>query len=155
MRAGAQIVKLEEARIAKHDKALAERGIPVCAHMGLTPSLSGSAVFMFRAERGTGPSHPRKALITWIQVPIFYYWSVSPNLAKTITDSLEIPVIGIGAGPDTTAQIMVLHDLLGVSPITPKFVKNFLVENNNGIPAIETYVSAVKGTPFRPKHCFD
>ena len=50
---------------------------------------------------------------------------VPRTLAKTITDTLEIPVIGIGAGPDTTAQIMVLHDVLGVSPITPKFVKIF------------------------------
>ena len=51
---------------------------------------------------------------------------VPKSLAKTITDILEIPVIGIGAGPETTGQIMVLHDVLGVSPITPKFVKNFL-----------------------------
>jgi len=74
---------------------------------------------------------------------------VPKELAKTITDSLEIPVIGIGAGPDTTAQIMVLHDVLGVSPITPKFVKNFLLESSNGIPgAIEAYVKAVKDQSF-------
>ena len=66
-------------------------------------------------------------------------------------------MIGIGAGPDTTAQIMVLHDVLGVSPITPKFVKNFLAENINGIPgAIESYVSAVKAEAFpAEEHCFD
>ena len=74
---------------------------------------------------------------------------VPRNLAKRITDLLEIPVIGIGAGPDTTAQIMVLHDVLGVSPITPKFVKNFLDGSSKGIyDAIEKYVKAVKTQSF-------
>ena len=74
---------------------------------------------------------------------------VPRNLAKKITNLLEIPVIGIGAGPDTTAQIMVLHDVLGVSPITPKFVKNFLDGSGSGIyDAIEKYVNAVKKESF-------
>jgi 3-methyl-2-oxobutanoate hydroxymethyltransferase len=77
-------------------------------------------------------------------------------LAKKVTDALSIPVIGIGAGPDTTAQIMVLHDVLGISPITPKFVKNFLLESTTGIPgAIEAYVRAVKSGSFPgPEHSF-
>ena len=81
---------------------------------------------------------------------------VPRKLAKTITELLEIPVIGIGAGPDTTAQIMVLHDVLGVSPITPKFVKNFLNDSDNGIPgAIKAYVKAVKEQTFpAEEHCF-
>ena len=78
-------------------------------------------------------------------------------LAKKITELLKIPVIGIGAGPDTNAQIMVLHDVLGVSPITPKFVKNFLVEGNNSIfQTIEAYVTAVKTKSFpSEEHCFN
>ena len=82
---------------------------------------------------------------------------VPKSLAKTITDILEIPVIGIGAGPETTGQIMVLHDVLGVSPITPKFVKNFLIESSNGIPgAIEAYVKAVKTKVFpAQEHSFN
>ena len=82
---------------------------------------------------------------------------VPKSLAKTITDILEIPVIGIGAGPETTGQIMVLHDVLGVSPITPKFVKNFLIESSNGIPgAIEAYVKAVKTKAFpAQEHSFN
>ena len=81
---------------------------------------------------------------------------VPRKLAKTITELLEIPVIGIGAGPDTTAQIMVLHDVLGVSPITPKFVKNFLNDSDNGIPcAIKAYVKAGKEQTFpAEEHCF-
>jgi 3-methyl-2-oxobutanoate hydroxymethyltransferase len=62
---------------------------------------------------------------------------------------LDIPVIGIGAGPDTSGQIMVLHDVLGVSPITPKFVKNFLTDSTAGIPgAIKAYVEAVENQTF-------
>jgi 3-methyl-2-oxobutanoate hydroxymethyltransferase len=82
---------------------------------------------------------------------------VPQSLAKTITDALEIPVIGIGAGPDTTGQIMVLHDVLGISPITPKFVKNFLQDTDNGIPgAIEAYVKAVKSKTFpAQEHSFN
>ena len=82
---------------------------------------------------------------------------VPRQLAKLITESLEIPVIGIGAGPDTTAQIMVLHDVLGISTITPKFVKNFLIGSKNGIPgAIQNYVKAVKNISFpSEEHCFD
>ena len=78
-------------------------------------------------------------------------------LAKKITELLKIPVIGIGAGPDTNAQIMVLHDVLGVSPITPKFVKNFLIEGNSSIfQAIEAYVNAVKTKSFpSEEHCFN
>ena len=82
---------------------------------------------------------------------------VPRELAKLVTESLSIPVIGIGAGPDTTGQIMVLHDVLGVSPITPKFVKNFLTESEDGIPgALRNYVRDVKTQAFpAPQHCFD
>ena len=80
---------------------------------------------------------------------------VPSELARTITDALEIPVIGIGAGPETSGQIMVLHDVLGVSPITPKFVKNFLSETGDIPGAINAYVKAVKEKRFpAPEHCF-
>jgi 3-methyl-2-oxobutanoate hydroxymethyltransferase len=82
---------------------------------------------------------------------------VPRQLARTITERLSIPVIGIGAGPDTDAQVMVVHDLLGISPITPRFVKNFLPESQSGIPgAITAYVKAVKEGRFpAPEHCYD
>ncbi len=82
---------------------------------------------------------------------------VPRSLGKTVTDSLDIPVIGIGAGPDTTGQIMVLHDVLGVSPISPTFVQNFLLESKPVIPgAIEAYGQAVKSQSFpADEHCFN
>ena len=84
---------------------------------------------------------------------------VPVSLAKAITEALRIPVIGIGAGPDTDAQIMVVHDMLGITPPSirlPRFVKNFLPESTNGIQgAISAYVEAVKSGAFpTPEHCY-
>lgn len=84
---------------------------------------------------------------------------VPVSLAKAITEALRIPVIGIGAGPDTDAQIMVVHDMLGITPPSirlPRFVKNFLPESTNGIQgAISAYVEAVKSGAFpAPEHCY-
>ena len=83
--------------------------------------------------------------------------TVPESLARTISEALSIPVIGIGAGQAVDGQIMVLHDLLGISPITPKFVKNFLIESKNGIPgAITAYVDAVKAGTFPgPAHSYN
>lgn len=153
MRAGAHMVKLEGgAWISNTTKLLAERGIPVCAHMGLTPQ-SVNRIGGFHVQgRNTDQAQliiEEAQLLQDSGANILLLECVPKELAKTITTSIEIPVIGIGAGPDTTAQIMVLHDVLGVSPITPKFVKNFLIGSNNGIPgAIKSYVKAVKDLTF-------
>ena len=161
MRAGAHMVKLEGgAWIANTTRLLAERGIPVCAHMGLTPQ-SVNRIGGFHVQgRDTEQAQLILEEATMLQesgANILLLECVPRALAKTITESLEIPVIGIGAGPDTTGQIMVLHDVLGVSPITPKFVKNFLAETSKGIPgAIEAYVEAVKTKSFpAEEHCFN
>lgn len=161
MRAGAHIVKLEGgAWIANTSKLLAERGIPVCAHMGLTPQ-SVNRIGGFHVQ-GRDPKQAQAIieeahLLQDAGVSILLLECVPRELGKKITESLDIPVIGIGAGPDTTAQIMVLHDVLGISPISPKFVKNFLLDSTNGIPgAIEDYVKAVKEQAFpAPEHCFE
>ncbi len=161
MRAGAHMVKLEGgAWIANTTKLLAERGIPVCAHMGLTPQ-SVNRIGGFHVQgRDTEQAHTileEAQLLQESGASILLLECVPRSLGKTVTEALKIPVIGIGAGPDTTAQIMVLHDVLGVSPITPKFVKNFLIDSNNGIPgAIEAYVKAVKDQTFpAEEHCFN
>jgi len=161
MRAGAHMVKLEGgAWIANTTRSLADRGIPVCAHMGLTPQ-SVNRIGGFHVQ-GRDPEQAQSIieeakLLQDAGANILLLECVPKKLARTITETLDIPVIGIGAGPDTTAQIMVLHDVLGVSPITPKFVKNFLLESTNGIPgAIEDYVKAVKTKTFpAEEHCFN
>lgn len=160
MRAGANMVKLEgSAWIAHTTQLLSERGIPVCAHMGLTPQ-SVNRIGGFHVQgRDTQQAQlmiEEAKLIQDSGASLLLLECVPRALAKTITDSLDIPVIGIGAGPDTSAQIMVLHDVLGISTITPKFVKNFLTDSENGIPgAIENYVKAVKAKTFpADEHCF-
>jgi len=129
MRAGAHMVKLEGgAWIANTTRLLAERGIPVCAHMGLTPQ-SVNRIGGFHVQgRNTEQAEmiiEEAQLLQDAGASTLLLECVPRALGKKITDSLNIPVIGIGAGPDTSGQIMVLHDVLGVSPITPKFVKTF------------------------------
>lgn len=160
MRAGGHIIKLEGgAWIADTTRSLAERGIPVCAHMGLTPQ-SINRIGGFHVQgRDTDQAQSIVEEAQMLQdagASILLLECVPRELGKRITEILDIPVIGIGAGPDTDGQIMVLHDVLGVSPITPKFVKNFLLESKNGIPgAIDSYVSAVKSQTFpADEHCF-
>lgn len=160
MRAGGQVVKLEGgAWIANTTRLLAERGIPVCAHMGLTPQ-SINRIGGFHVQgRDTSQAQlilEEAQMLQDAGASLLLLECVPRDLARTISESLEIPVIGIGAGPDTDGQIMVLHDALGVSPITPRFVKNFLADSSNGIPgAIKAYVRAVKEKTFpADEHCF-
>ena len=160
MRAGAQMVKLEGgAWIAESTRLLAERGIPVCSHMGLTPQ-SVNRIGGFLVQ-GRDPAQADKMieearLLETSGASCLLLESVPGALAKAISESLNIPVIGIGAGADVDGQIMVLHDLLGISPITPKFVKNFLAQSTDGIPgAIADYVKAVKAGTFPgPEHSY-
>lgn len=161
MRVGAQMVKLEGgAWIANTTHLLAERGIPVCAHMGLTPQSVNRIGGYHVQGRDTAQAQviiDEAKVLEDAGASILLLECVPKTLAKTITESLDIPVIGIGAGPDTTGQIMVLHDVLGISPITPKFVKNFLADSEDGIPgAIRAYVNAVKSGAFpAAEHWFE
>ena len=148
MRAGAHMVKLEGgAWIENTTKLLAERGIPVCGGFHVQGRDTEQADAIIAEAKLLEDAGASTLLLE----------CVPRSLGKTVTDSLDIPVIGIGAGPDTTGQIMVLHDVLGVSPISPKFVKNFLLESKTGIPgAIEAYVKAVKSQSFpADEHCFN
>jgi 3-methyl-2-oxobutanoate hydroxymethyltransferase len=159
MRAGAQMVKLEGgAWIGSTTRLLAERGIPVCAHMGLTPqsiNRIGGYIVQGRDPHQAENMINEALLLQEAGANILLLECVPRSLAKTLTDKLDIPVIGIGAGPDTTGQVMVLHDLLGISPITPKFVKNFLRESSSIPDALKAYVSAVKDQSFpAPEHSF-
>lgn len=161
MRAGANMVKLEGGTwIANTTRALAERGIPVCAHMGLTPQsvnrIGGYHVQGRDTEQADAIIEEAK-LLEDAGASTLLLECVPRSLGKAVTETLDIPVIGIGAGPDTTGQIMVLHDVLGVSPISPKFVKNFLQDSESGIPgAIDAYVQAVKSQTFpAEEHCFN
>ena len=161
MRAGAHMVKLEGgAWIAETTRLLTERGIPVCAHMGLTPQ-SINRIGGFRVQgRDPDAAHTiieEAKLLEANGANVLLVECIPAALARTLSDTLTIPVIGIGAGRDTDGQIMVLHDALGISPITPRFVKNFLKASDDGIPgALAAYVRAVKDGSFpAPEHWYD
>lgn len=149
MREGAQIVKLEGgAWLAESTKLLVERGIPVCAHMGLTPQ-SINHLGGYRVQ-GRDPEQAQsmidEALILQESgASILLLECVPVELGERITQTLRIPVIGIGAGKYTDGQIMVWHDLLGLYPGRPaKFVKNYLENNQRGVQgAIYDFSQAV------------
>jgi 3-methyl-2-oxobutanoate hydroxymethyltransferase len=154
MREGAHIVKLEGgAWIAESTKLLTQRGIPVCAHMGLTPQ-SVNHLGGYRVQ-GRDPENAQKiideALILQdAGASNLLIECVPAELGLRLTEKLDIPVIGIGAGPETDGQILVWHDLLGLFPGTPaKFVKNYMKNNSNGIDgAIKDYLSEVQSKIF-------
>jgi 3-methyl-2-oxobutanoate hydroxymethyltransferase len=163
IRAGAHVVKLEGGRwIAESTRLLVERGIPVCAHMGLTPQ-SINRFGGFRVQ-GRDPAQAQAILDEAVYLEeagasLLLLEAIPAELAKRITERLKIPVIGIGAGKHVDGQIMVMHDMLGITPPdikVPKFVKNFLAESTNGIRgAFEAYVKAVKSGTFPgPEHSY-
>ena len=160
MREGAQMVKLEGgAWLAESTRLLVERGVPVCAHMGLTPQ-SVNHLGGYRVQ-GRDPDKAKsmidEALVLQDAGASFILLECVPSeLAQTITEQMEVAVIGIGAGPHTDGQIMVLHDLLGLYPGRPaKFVKNFLKDSADVQTAIQNYVAAVKSVEFpAPEHCY-
>lgn len=161
MREGAQMVKLEGgAWLAESTRLLVERGIPVCAHMGLTPQ-SINHLGGYRVQ-GRDPDKANTMIdeariLQDAGASIVLLECVPQSLGARITEALEIPVIGIGAGPDTDGQILVLQDLLGLWPGRPaKFVKNFMAGNAEGIQgAIAAYVADVKSGAFpAPEHCY-
>ena len=164
MRSGAHMVKLEGgAWLAESTRLLHERGIPVCAHMGLTPQsinrLGGYRVQGRNPDQATTMLDEARILQD-SGASILLLECVPTGLGQTIAEALEVPVIGIGAGPHTDGQIMVMHDMLGITPPSirvPKFVKNFLPESSDGSlkGAFQAYADAVHDKRFPDKsHSF-
>ena len=154
MRAGANCVKLEGTSwISKSTELLAERGIPVCAHMGLTPqsvNRIGGYIVQGRDPEKAEELIKEAKLLENSGASLLLLECVPRALAKLITESVGIPVIGIGAGPDVDGQIMVIYDLIGITQMekAPKFVKNFMLDNVSIHEAIEDYVRSVKAKDF-------
>jgi 3-methyl-2-oxobutanoate hydroxymethyltransferase len=160
MQAGAQMVKLEGgAWLVETVRFLTERAIPVCAHLGLTPQ-SVHQLGGYRVQGKTEESAEQllnDALAVQAAGATLLVLEAIPSLlAKQVTDSLEIPTIGIGAGPDCSGQVLVMHDLLGVFPgKKARFVKNFMEGQSSIDAAVLAYIAAVKDKSFpAPEHCF-
>jgi 3-methyl-2-oxobutanoate hydroxymethyltransferase len=160
MQAGAHMVKLEGgAWLVDTVKFLTERGIPVFAHLGLTPQsvhrLGGFKVQGKKAEDAELLKADALALQA-AGASLLLLEAIPTSLGKEVTQMLDIPTIGIGAGPDCSGQVLVMHDMLGVFPgKTARFVRNFMDGQSSIEGAICAYIKAVKNNLFpAPEHCF-
>lgn len=161
MAAGAQMVKIEGGEfMADTVRFLVERGVPVCAHIGLTPQavhqLGGYRV-QGRSDEGAARLKSDALALEQAGAAMMVLEMVPSLVAKEITGSLtSMATIGIGAGPDCNGQVLVLHDMLGIFPgKIARFVRNFMEDAASIEDALERYVAAVKDGSFPgPEHCY-
>ncbi|QLE84239.1 MULTISPECIES: 3-methyl-2-oxobutanoate hydroxymethyltransferase [Shewanella] len=161
MQAGANMVKVEGGHwLLETVTKLTERGIPVCAHLGLTPQsvhvFGGFKVQGRDADNAQRILDEAKALQA-AGAQLLVVECIPAELAKAITEALTIPVIGIGAGADTDGQILVMHDVLGISSgYIPRFSKNYLSQTGEIRAAIKAYIEEVQqGTFPGDEHTFN
>jgi 3-methyl-2-oxobutanoate hydroxymethyltransferase len=159
MAAGAQMVKLEGGEhVAETVRFLVERGIPVCAHIGLTPQsvhqLGGYRV-QGRTEESASRLKADALALEQAGAALLVLELVPARLAAEITaERTSMATIGIGAGPDCDGQVLVLHDMLGIHPGKPaRFVRNFMDGAGSIEEAVARYVAAVRDRGFpAPEH---
>jgi 3-methyl-2-oxobutanoate hydroxymethyltransferase len=157
---GAMMVKLEggtgQFAVVEY---LATHDIPVCAHLGLKPQ-SVHKIGGFRVQgRESGAAHKMLEDAQALEnagADIVLLECVPNEVGRDITETLSVPVIGIGAGPEVDGQILVLYDVLGITQgRTPRFVRNFMESGSSVLDALERYVAAVKDRSYPAKeHCF-
>jgi 3-methyl-2-oxobutanoate hydroxymethyltransferase len=149
---GAHMVKLEGgASQLETVQRLASLGIPVCGHLGLLPqSVHKLGGYRVQGRDAEGAARLREDALALQQAgaDLLVLECVPAPLAGEITRGLRIPVIGIGAGPDTDGQVLVLYDLLGMQDRPPRFVRDFLQQGGSIQQALRDYVAAVRGGSF-------
>ncbi|MBB5018128.1 3-methyl-2-oxobutanoate hydroxymethyltransferase [Chitinivorax tropicus] len=153
MQAGAHMVKLEGgATMVETTRFLSKHGIPVCGHIGLTPQ-SVNQLGGYKVQGKTDQQAQQlqaDALALQEAGASVVLMEVMPaSLARSITEALHVPTIGIGAGVDCDGQVLVLHDMLDIYPgKKARFVKNFMQGATSVRGGIESYVKAVKAKTF-------
>jgi 3-methyl-2-oxobutanoate hydroxymethyltransferase len=158
--AGAQMVKMEGgAPMVETTRFLVDRGVPVCAHIGLTPqsvNVLGGYRVQGRTEEGAERLLADAKALEAAGAGIVLMEAMPSAVAKRVTEALSVPTIGIGAGPDVSGQVLVVYDMLDIYPgRKARFVKNFLEGAPSVKAAIEAYVKAVRAKTFpAPEHCF-
>jgi 3-methyl-2-oxobutanoate hydroxymethyltransferase len=160
MQAGAHMVKIEGGRwLLQTVSMLAERGIPVCAHLGLTPqsvNKFGGFRVQGRTDEQAETIYQDAKQLASAGADLLVLECIPSALAKRITQNIHIPTIGIGAGKETDAQVLVINDILGLTQKPPKFSKNFLLEAVDIPSALTKYVKDVKEGKFPDStHTFD
>jgi 3-methyl-2-oxobutanoate hydroxymethyltransferase len=154
MQAGAHMVKLEGGGwTAPTVEFLVQRGVPVCAHLGLTPqtvhALGGYRVQGKTSEAATTLRRHAHELQDAGAAMLVLEMVPAPLAAELTTELPHCHTIGIGAGCGTAGQVLVLHDMLGVNlGKMPKFVHNFMHDAGSVLGAMQAYVQAVKGGRF-------
>ncbi|NDU92320.1 MAG: 3-methyl-2-oxobutanoate hydroxymethyltransferase [Ferrovum sp.] len=161
MRAGAQMVKIEGGKeMVPTVEFLVSRGIPVCAHVGLTPQ-SVHQMGGFKVQGRDNAAAERiiedaKALEAG-GASILLMEAVPRTLADRLCDAVTIPTIGIGASPSCSGQVLVIYDMLGLGAyIPPRFVRPFIKETGSIEEAVKLYVAEVKAGRFPgAEHCYN
>lgn len=160
--AGAAMVKIEGAasHILEAIAALSARAIPVCAHLGLTPqSVHKFGGFRIQGREQTAADRvlDEARAVQAAGADLLVMEGVPVELGRRVTEALTIPVIGIGAGPHCDGQVLVIHDMLGITPgKRPKFSKNFLAGRDSVAAAIGAYAEDVRSGAFpAAEHCFN
>ncbi len=157
---GAQMVKLEggavQIPVVEH---LTAHGIPVCAHLGLLPQSvhqMGGYRVQGRDEVSAQAIFDDAVRLEAAGATLMVLECIPSALGQRITSALQIPVIGIGAGPHCDGQVLVLYDMLGITPgKTLTFSRDFLAGLGSAHEALAAYVQAVKTGAFpAPEHCF-
>jgi 3-methyl-2-oxobutanoate hydroxymethyltransferase len=154
MQAGAHMVKLEGGGwTAEVVRFLVERGIPVCAHLGLTPqTVHALGGYRVQGRDGAGAEHMKRSALELQEAgaSMLVLEMVPAPLSRELTAALpHCATIGIGAGKGTAGQVLVMHDMLGVNlGKNPKFVRNFMLDAPSIRGAMEAYVAAVKNGSF-------
>lgn len=158
---GASMVKLEgsanQAEIVAH---LAGQGVPVCSHLGLRPQhvnkLGGFKV-QGREQAAAKQMIADAKTLEAAGADLLLLECVPRELARDLTSEVSVPVIGIGAGPDVDGQILVLYDMLDITPgKKPRFAKNYMTASDGVLGAVRRYVEEVKSGAYpQPEHGFE
>ncbi|WP_266168054.1 3-methyl-2-oxobutanoate hydroxymethyltransferase [Dyella subtropica] len=158
---GAAMVKIEGAdpHILDGISALTARAIPVCAHLGLTPQSVhkfGGFRIQGREQEAADRVVAEAKAVEAAGAELLVMEGVPTALGERVTKAVNIPVIGIGAGPHCDGQVLVLQDMLGITPgKRPKFSKDFLAGRDSVAAAIAAYAEDVRNGAFpAPEHCF-
>ncbi|MFE5028816.1 3-methyl-2-oxobutanoate hydroxymethyltransferase [Streptomyces sp. NPDC056656] len=158
---GATAVKLEGGgrQAVSRVRAIVESGIPVMGHIGLTPQkVNVLGGFKTQGRTAARAAALREEALALQEAGCFaiVFEAVPTEVTEIIVPELNVPVIGIGAGPSTAGQVLVLHDLLGLfDGFTPKFAKRYADLRKNMVEAVEEYAAQVRNNSFPgPEHCY-
>lgn len=157
---GAQMVKLEGGLVqVRTVEFLSSRDIPVCAHIGLTPQsvhkLGGFKV-QGREEGAADRMVSEAKALENAGADMVLLECVPSAIGAAVRAAVDVPVIGIGAGPEVDGQILVLYDIIGLTPgRKPRFVRDYSTETENPLQAVQAYVASVRDASYpASEHCF-